>query len=157
LAENAGLSFKGYDFGGDGFQLTRAEAEAMIREDSRNSQVLFQFLNGKDLNSNPQLEGDNWVINFGERTLDEARYFRAPFARIEHTVLPVRLKHNDKARRERWWLYERARPELTRKLASVNKVIAISAVSSHAVPVLIPSGAIMSSAVVVIPDASFGR
>ncbi|MGA7316384.1 MAG: type IIL restriction-modification enzyme MmeI, partial [Silvibacterium sp.] len=154
---NSGMSFKGYDLGGDGFQLTRAEAGAMIREDPRNAQVLFRYLNGKDLNSNPTQEGDGWVICFGERSLEDARTFRAPFARIEETVLPVRLESNRKAHRDRWWIYAESRPALTRELSAAKKVIALSAVSRFAVPAMIPIGAIMSSAIVVVPDASFGR
>ena len=103
LRANAGRSFKGYDLGGDGFQLSHVEAEQMIRADPRNRDVLFPYLNGRDLNSNPAMSGDGWAICFGERSLEEARAYTAPFERIEELVLPVRLRSNRKSHRDRWW------------------------------------------------------
>jgi hypothetical protein len=157
LPENVSLSFKGYDLGGDGFQLSSEEAQAMIADDGRNADVLFPYLNGRDLNSNPTFAGEGWVISFGQRSLEEAKTYRSPFARIQQMVLPVRLKSNRKAHRDRWWIYAEARPALTRALESTDRVIALSAVSRFAVPVMVPTGAIMSSAIVVIPEATYGR
>ncbi|QXQ11301.1 type IIL restriction-modification enzyme MmeI [Paeniglutamicibacter sp. Y32M11] len=157
LAQNKGLSFKGYDLGGDGFQLSEAEARDMIETDPRNGEVLFRYLNGKDLTSNPDLQGETWVISFGTRTLAEAREYRAPFDRVRDLVYPVRMRSNRKAHRDRWWIYSEARPSLTERLAGSSAVIGISAVSVHAAPMIIPVGAIMSSAIVVIPDRSFSN
>jgi len=157
LAENTNLCFKGYDFGGEGFQLSSDEAAAMIEEDAKNADVLFPFLNGRELNTSPTLTGAGWVLNFGQRTLEESKLYRVPFDRIERLVKPQRLKSNQKNQRERWWVYERPRPELTARLAQMDEVIVLAAVSSHAVPVIVPVGPIFSSAIVIVADPSFGR
>lgn len=156
LPANIGLSFKGYDFGGGGFQLSESEALTMIESDSRNADVLFKFLNGRDLNSSPTMQGQAWVINFGTRTLDEARQYELPFARIEKLVKPERLKSNSAAQRDRWWQYNRPRPELTKRLRDSKVIIGLSAVSSHAPAAIVPVGAVMGTTIVVIPKVSFG-
>ncbi|MDR3658454.1 MAG: N-6 DNA methylase [Mycobacterium sp.] len=157
LAANMGKSFKGYDLGGDGFQLSADEAQVMLSADTKNSDVLFRYLNGKDLNSSVTLEGSGWAISFGERSIDEARSYTAPFERIEKMVLPVRLLSNRKSHRDRWWVYAESRPALTHELTHTDRVIALSASSRHAAFAIIPVGAIFSSAIVLIPDATFGR
>ncbi len=47
-----------------GFVLTPEEAQALIEKDPRNKDVLFPYLNGQDLNSNPDQSPSRWVINF---------------------------------------------------------------------------------------------
>ena len=157
LSCNTSLSFKGYDLGGAGFLITQGDAETMRADDPTNAEVIYRYLNGRDLNSDPAHQGQDWVICFGERSLEEAEAYRVPFARIKTMVLPVRMRSNRRSHRDKWWIYAESRPALTQRLSETDRVIALSAVSRFAVPVIIPTGAIMSSAIVVVPDATFGR
>jgi type I restriction-modification system DNA methylase subunit len=156
LSENRGKSLKGYVLGGDGFQLTAAEADAMISEDPNNAEVLFPYLNGKDVNSSPTQESSGWAVNFGERTIAQAKRYESPFRRVEELVYPVRMKDNRKARRDRWWIYSDTCPALTKALNHVSDVIVLTASSRHAIPIVVSAGRIFSSALVVIPAANFG-
>jgi len=64
LVSNKDKSFIGSFVNGIGFVLTPEEAESLIKKDRRNKEVLFPYLNGKDLNSNPDQSPSRWVINF---------------------------------------------------------------------------------------------
>jgi len=77
-----------------------------------------------------------------------------PFERIQRTVLPVRMRSNRESHRVKWWIFAESRPALTAALARTPEVLVLSAVSSHAIPVRISTGPLMSSAVVVFPEAS---
>jgi len=155
LQENQGKSFKGFDFGGAGFQLTALEAQEMLAADRINADVIRPFLNGKDLNSAPSLHGDSWVIDFGERSLTEASRYELPIRRVELLVRPSRLLNNRATYRDRWWLFAEPRPALRRALTGSDSFVAVSAVSSHAMPVRLEVGPVMSTALVVWPAASY--
>src|SRR5258708_7461175 len=64
LSVNAGKSFQGCIVLGMGFILEPEEAQALIRNDSRNKDVLFPYPTGQDLNSRPYQSPSRWVINF---------------------------------------------------------------------------------------------
>jgi len=70
LAANSGKSFQGSIVLGMGFVLEPEEAEALIRKDPRNMDVLFPYLNGEDVNSRPDQSPSRWVINFHDWPLE---------------------------------------------------------------------------------------
>lgn len=49
---------------GLGFTLTQKEAQHLIDKDSRNKEILFPYLNGEDVNSDPGQQPSRWIINF---------------------------------------------------------------------------------------------
>jgi hypothetical protein len=53
LAQNSGKSFIGEFVLGMGFVLQSEEAHALIAKDPKNTEVVFPYLNGEDLNSQP--------------------------------------------------------------------------------------------------------
>ncbi|MFK1916770.1 hypothetical protein ACIXKU_19745, partial [Bacteroides fragilis] len=63
LKQNAGKSFIGSYVLGMGFVLSPEEAEVLITKDPRNKDVLFPYLNGEDLNNDPEQKPSRWVIN----------------------------------------------------------------------------------------------
>ena len=64
LAANANKSFIGSYVLGMGFVLTPEEVQALLAKDNRNSDCLFPYLNGEDLNRRPDQSPSRWVINF---------------------------------------------------------------------------------------------
>lgn len=64
LKDNEAKSFQGSIVLGMGFVLEPDEAQALIAQDARNTDVLFPYLNGEDLNSRPDQSPSRWVINF---------------------------------------------------------------------------------------------
>lgn len=112
LKQNAGKSFQGSIVLGKGFVLTPEEAEALIAKDPRNKEVLFPYLNGEDLNNDPEQKPSRWVINFFDWTEEKARTYPDCFEIVERLVKPERMIQNDKGGKEKWWQFLRPRNEL---------------------------------------------
>jgi ElaB/YqjD/DUF883 family membrane-anchored ribosome-binding protein len=72
LAANAGKSFQGSNVLGLGFTMSPEEAAALIKRDAKNREVLFPYLSGRDLNSDPEQRASRWVINFRDWPLDRS-------------------------------------------------------------------------------------
>lgn len=70
LRANEGESFEGSKPNGMGFILEPEAAQALIKQNARNRDVLFPYLNGEDLNSRPDQSASRWVIDFRDMPLD---------------------------------------------------------------------------------------
>jgi len=70
LAANADKSFQGSIVLGLGFTMPPEDAQALIKRDKRNRDVLFPYLGGQDLNSDPEQQASRWVINCFDWPLD---------------------------------------------------------------------------------------
>jgi methylase of polypeptide subunit release factors len=64
LTANFDKSFNGTYVLGTGFIVSEEEAKELIADDAKNAEVLFPYLNGEDLNSDPRQKASRWVINF---------------------------------------------------------------------------------------------
>ncbi len=112
LKANEGIAFQGSIVLGMGFVLTHDEAQRMLYADPRNAEVIFPYLNGEDLNSDPEQRPSRWVINFWDWPEERARNYELPWKWIEDNVKAERLSNNDRGAREKWWMFLRARSEL---------------------------------------------
>jgi hypothetical protein len=97
---------------GMGFILSPDDARRMLDADPTNSEVVFPYLDGDDLKSDPEQRATRWVINFWDWPEERAREYRSPYDWLERNVKAERLAKNDRGAREKWWLFLRARPEL---------------------------------------------
>ena len=151
LVANQSKSFIGSYVLGMGFVLTPEEAQALIEKDPRNKDVLFPYLNGQDLNSNPDQSPSRWVINFHDWALDEehddlkkpkghpyAADYPDCLSIIEEKVKPERTRLNDKGEfalrkplPQKWWIYAEKRPALYEAIAKRDRVLALSLVNNH--------------------------
>ena len=110
LKANEGKVFIGSYVLGMGFALSPDEAQQMLDADPRNAEVIFPYLNGEDLNSDPEQKPSRWVVNFWDWPQERAQEFRLPFQRVLELVKPQRdaLNVSNSAGRQRkkfWWLY----------------------------------------------------
>lgn len=145
LVANARLSFQGSNVLGLGFTMTPKEARALIDRDDRNRDVLFPYLNGRDLNSRPDCSGSRYVINFHDWSEARARTYPHCYEQVVRLVRPEReVNKYSKSARDRWWLYERARPELYTAIAGLSRVLAITLVSKTVMPVMVPTGQVFA-------------
>jgi hypothetical protein len=119
LKANEGIAFQGSIVLGMGFILTHDEAQRMLDADPRNADVIFPYLNGEDLNSDPEQKPSRWVINFWDWPEEKARTYKLPFGWIEERVKPERQRRKSngtyalrKPLPERWWQYEKNRSAL---------------------------------------------
>jgi hypothetical protein len=145
LEANSGKSFQGSTVLGMGFVLEPDEAKALITKNPKNKDILFPYLNGSDLNSNPDQSPARWVINFFDWALspehdDPKKPKGAPYASdypdcleiVERLVKPERDKNTfSKSALKKWWLYERSRPELYETIAQCDRVLVHPLTSKH--------------------------
>ena len=140
---------------GDGFILDKAARAELLAADANSERVVFAFITGRDLNQSPTHRSDRWVIDFGDRTLAQAAKFGAALAIVERDVRPQRVKKRSKPVREQWWKHSGQRARLRARLDRLERTVAISRVSHAAVPVMVPTGPVFSSAVVLFPWADY--
>ncbi len=112
LKENANKSFQGSIVLGMGFILTEPEANSMLEADPRNIEVIYPYLNGEDLNSDPEQRPSRWVINFWDWPEEKAMEYKLPYRHVLERVKPERQRKKDngqfvvrKSRAERWWQF----------------------------------------------------
>jgi hypothetical protein len=173
LKSNEGFAFQGSIVLGMGFVVSEESARNMIELDPRNRDVLFPYLNGEDLNSDPEQKPSRWVINFWDLPEEEAKTYVAPFAIVSEKVRPERLANKySKSAREKWWLFERARPELYRQIGrggrfqlnaetnnrsatcpEVDTVLVASRVSKHLIHQFVPASYVYDVALNVFSPA----
>ncbi|PUA82467.1 SAM-dependent methyltransferase [Nocardioides currus] len=155
LRENAGIAFQGCIVLGKGFVLEANEAVAWMRESPANSEVLFPYLNGEDLNSRPDASASRWVIDFNDRSENEAKEFGLPYRRALEKVKPERESNKRPARRERWWQFAELARGMRRAIAELDEVIVIALVSKPVMPLLVAKNQVFSHALGVFASQSF--
>lgn len=111
LKANEELAYQGSIVLGMGFVLSPDEARRMLDADPRNAEVIFPYINGDDLNSDPEQRPSRWVINFWDWPEERARKYVLPFERVLALVKPERDKlggnPSAEGRKRKWWLYGR--------------------------------------------------
>ena len=137
LAANSKLSFQGSIPLGKGFILSSNEADNLIRVNPRNRDVIFPYLVGEEINSDPQHKGKMWIINFFDWPLKQTtapQGYSGPVATdypeclriVEEKVKPERDLNNRKTRRERWWQYAERAISLYESAARLKWALAIA-------------------------------
>lgn len=150
LKQNEGKSFQGSIVLGKGFVLEPEEVKALIAKNPKNRDVLFPYLNGEDLNSNPDQSPSRWVINFFDWE-DEfcRREYPDCFEIVERLVKPERMKMKGDRGAEYWWQFLRMRSELYSTIAPLERVIVQPRVTNTDAFCLVSSNVVFSDATVV--------
>lgn len=122
LPGNAAIGFQAYLLNGIGFVVDDDEARAILtRTDADYSTVVAPFLNGEDIVDRPMQDPSRWVIDFGQRALEDAQRYPAALAIVRERVKPHRDTVKRKAQRERWWQFAETRPGMTHAIAGLSR------------------------------------
>ena len=158
LGENGGISFVGCYILGKGFILDAGEVREWIAEDPRNSEVLFPYLNGEDLNSRSDCSASRWVVDFNERSQEAARQYKLPWRHVFDKVRPERVV-KDAVKYPRmvneWWKYWNSRPAMRKAIADLNEMLVIARVSKSVMLVRVSTQQVVSEQVVVFATDSY--
>ncbi|MGW0419152.1 Eco57I restriction-modification methylase domain-containing protein [Streptomyces sp. NPDC003015] len=158
LERNAGVAFIGSYVLGSGFTLPQKEAQAWISENEKYSEVLYPYLNGQDINTHPTHGTERWVINFQDWHQSHAQKYPKAYEQVLNHVKPERMQVKfSKSARDRWWRYERSRPELYQQLSSLDRCIVITLSSATQIPVMLPTGPVFSHMLVVIASDDYAQ
>lgn len=156
LDENKGLGYLGCTVVGKGFVITEEKAAEWIAADSANSEVLFPYLNGQDLNNSPRCSASRWIIDFNEMSQDEAGQYVLPYQRVVEAVMPERIASGKGSQKSKWWLYHRNASAMRLAKENLDRVIAIACVSKAVTPAIVDSHQVFSNMVGVFTSDSFG-
>lgn len=149
LNKNATLSFQGAIVLGLGFTLPESEARTWITEDARYKKVLYPYLNGKALNTDPAHETERWVINFHDWPERIAKDYPKAYDQVLRSVKPERDSNPRKVYRDYWWQYAEKRPAMIKAIESLSYCIVMAQVSKVVMPVLVPTGQVFDQKLIV--------
>jgi hypothetical protein len=160
------FSFQGSILLGMGFTISPEEAQLLIRQDSRNGEVILPFLGGEDVNQFPEQIAPRWVINFFDWSEEKARSYPDCFAIVEREVKPQRqeLRPNGEFKQraplpQKYWIYAEKRPKLYQTIMPLERVLVLCQTSKVQLPVFVDPGQVFSNKLVVFPyddDFHFG-
>lgn len=131
LAESKNLIYQGTIPLGSGFILDRAEAKGLLDADARNLSVIFDVVNGDEVNSRPDQSPGRCVVNLGKRTEAEARQFTEVFRIVEERVKPARLAQKNETAKRYWWRYYRYNEDCYRRLATLKQCFVAAATTKY--------------------------
>jgi hypothetical protein len=186
LHANAGKSFQGSIVLGMGFTfddtdkkgkanpITRERAEAMSRlgdvaismeelisTNPINSERIFPYIGGDEINNEPQQSHHRYVINFENMTEIEAQSYEDLWKLIESTVKPERTRrksNGDFALRtplpQKWWIYADKRPALYAAIRDLEGVLACSQTSKYFNFAFLPNHMVYTHKTIVFPTSS---
>jgi SAM-dependent methyltransferase len=133
LRANQGFCFVGVQPTGAGFEIEEQTATEWIASDSKNSEVLSLFSKGSNLAKTPSGVPAKWIIDFGDRDLEDAEAYRLPFERVATEVRPKRLLARRDHVRLYWWRHQERRPAMKKVLAKLRYYFAVPEVSKWAI------------------------
>jgi hypothetical protein len=168
LAANAGKSFQGSIVLGMGFTFDDsgpadddtpgipspiATMERLIAENTKNTEVIFPYIGGEEMNSSPTHAHHRFVINFGERSEEECRReWPVLMAIVEKKVKPDRLAQNREIRARYWWRFGETCPALYSSIESHERVLVTGAAATqHLTFPFILTGQVFSHKLIVLP------
>lgn len=138
------LFFMGSKVYGIGFFLGPTEAAELL-SDPRNEGVILPATGGEDVNSDPLQRAPDFVIDFGQRTLAQARTIPTALAVVESRVRPERENANEATadgahRKKYWWQFAQPRPELYAAVAPLDRCLVTARVSKDLMVSFQPTG-----------------
>ncbi|WP_307801795.1 Eco57I restriction-modification methylase domain-containing protein [Actinomadura violacea] len=132
------------------FIVTDEEVAELEQAEPECRRVIFGYLDAKDITESRDLHPSRQVINFLDWPIAEARKYPNTLELLASKIGHDSTSNDAKA----WWIYERRRPELYKKLEGKETCLAISRHSKHGIVCRVETGPVMGGALVIFPDDS---
>jgi len=149
LSMNEGKAFIGDYVRGIGFILSRDEATRSIDKAERNSECLFPYLSGEDLNTHPEQMPSRFAICFHDWKIEKTKQYPDLLKIIEERVKPERMRVKQIRDRENWWRYNSYRKELRKAIVPLRRVLVRSEVSEFHMISFVPKDWVFSHMIIV--------
>jgi hypothetical protein len=159
LTVNRRLCFLGTKIWGAGFLFepeaangssSLADMAAVLAKEPSSRDVLFPYIGGEEFNSSPTQAPSRYVIDFGARSEEEARKWPALFSIVKERVWPIRIKNEQRSRREGWWLHANRVEAAEPYLREYGRLLAITVVSRNHAVGFIERGTVVANSMVLI-------
>lgn len=154
LKVNQDLAYIGSQLSGEGFKLSKGEAEQYIKENPKCSEVIFPILRGEDITDLPEQNAQQLVINFYDWSEEQVIKYTPCYQHLKERVYPERQKVKRKARREKWWQYAEKCTALYKEIAELDEVIVQPFYSKYICPSIVSSRQVFSAPMVVFTTSS---
>ena len=155
LQANSGTAFLGCKIAGQGFILTPAEAGAYCSAEAKNSDRIFKYIGGQDLNQKPDQTTDRLVVDFAQMTLEEAAAWPALLELVRERVKPYRDSARRDSWRKYWWRFGEVYPAMRRAIAGMKHCLVTARVTKHLCFSFVATDHIVSESANVIALDSF--
>jgi hypothetical protein len=140
---------------GEGFWITADDRERLIADDGNNAIVIKPFVGGRHAMQSPHPGmPERWVIDFGDRSLEEAAAFIEPMRIVRTRVKPQRDAMRRANYRERWWRHGEPSTKLYARIRGrgLTRVIVIPHVSKWMLPTYLPADFVYQDKLFVFAD-----
>lgn len=148
---------QGFVFDDDDAKANPTAALQAILNSSFEANFLFRMVGGINLNQDPQVRPEKWIINASSIGSEEELNRLPEIAQvIREKVKPERERlpdnSNNKPLKKKWWAYQAPRPRLYEKLSRIKRCITHAEISPHVAFRLVETGPIFIKTVIVIAD-----
>lgn len=162
LVGNAGKSFVGSyvlgmgltfdDSDRSGLANPISDMHRLLAKDPRNSEVIFPYIGGEEVNTSPTHAHSRYVINFGDRPEREC-WQRWPdlMAIVENKTKGTRASHSTAP----WWQFERLRGEMFAAIDGLERVLFHGFTCQYLGFAFLPNGMVYGCPHIVLAIPSF--
>ena len=95
-----------------------------------NSDVVKPWANGRDITQRPR---GMWIIDFGDRSLEQSTLYELPFEYVNLHVRPSRQKAKRLAYADNWWQHMEPRPGMLKAFESIDRFVVTPTTAKHRV------------------------
>jgi hypothetical protein len=131
LPANAGRCFQGLMPVGAGFVLSHEDASLLRDVEPSSEAELRPFLTGENISNRPDQSAGRWVVDFGDRGLEDAMNYPQALQLVRDRVKPTRERNRDRYRRVNWWRFGRPYAEVRIAMESVKRYVAMNQVGKR--------------------------
>ena len=157
LVENGGRSYQGSILVGPGFVLTPDERDELVRRNSRNTERIFPYIGGEEVNTSPTQGFERYVISFGDLSLDSAEKWPDLMSIVRAKVKPERDRVKRDAHRKFWWHHGDKRPALYAAIQDKKRCLVAAQITKHLCFSFQPIGPIFSQKLNIFPFEDCAR
>jgi hypothetical protein len=170
LAANDGKSFMGSIVLGLGFTFENSEQaddttpgapspiatkERLIQKNQINTEAIYPYIGGDELNNSPEQSHSRYVINFGETSQEECqKKWPDLFDIVERKVKPERIDKPGSYARQ-WWLFGRRNQAGVSAAAGKSKILAIAQTYAQFAFSFIDANQVFSSTILIFPLSTY--
>ena len=139
---------------------TSVEPHRLIAKDHRNSERIFPYIGGEEVNDSPTHLNRRYVINFGQISIEEAEQWPDLIQIVRQRVKPERDRLREDTGpgahgKKWWWQFQHPRQPLYSAIAGLERVLVISQVTSHVQFAFLPARMVFSHTLNVFPLTTY--